>query len=157
MATTEVESLALELLRVPSVIGDEGALADHVERWFARIGVHDLVRAGDNVACVPRPFREGRKRVLLLGHLDTVPVSDANEPRIEGDKIFGLGASDMKCADAIAMHLARRAVAVPPVHDLAHRHTSGNTEPVSPFGICFALESPTRSTPPDARPVADRD
>lgn len=116
---TELEELSLELLRIESPIGAEGAIADHVEAWLAGVGVHQLVRAGDNVACLPHAFREGHARVLLLGHLDTVPASDANPPRIEGERIHGLGATDMKCADAILLDLARRAAREAPRHDLA--------------------------------------
>lgn len=113
-----LEQLALDLIRIPSVIGNEAAIADHVEGWARTSQMHRVVRAGDNVAIQPRAFRPGARRLLLLGHLDTVPVSDPNPARVEGDKIYGLGASDMKCADALILHLLDRARAVKPRHDL---------------------------------------
>jgi succinyl-diaminopimelate desuccinylase len=113
-----LESLALELLGIPSVIGGEAALADHVEARARARAFEQVVRAGDNLLLLPRPLREGRPRLLLAGHLDTVPESAPNPPRIEGDRIFGLGSSDMKCADALILHLLERAVEEEPALDL---------------------------------------
>lgn len=107
---TDLEARALDLLAIPSVIGEEEAIADHVEAWAAGLGLHRVVRAGNNLALGPRPWREGLPRVMLLGHLDTVPASDPNPARIEGDRIYGLGATDMKCADALILHLVEHAV-----------------------------------------------
>ncbi|MDA1195637.1 MAG: succinyl-diaminopimelate desuccinylase [Planctomycetota bacterium] len=113
---TPLESLALDLLRIPSVIGNEAALATHVARHAA--GYHQVIRAGDNLALLPRPLRADAPRLMLLGHLDTVPESGPNEPRLEGDRLYGLGASDMKGADALMLHLADRAVREPARYDL---------------------------------------
>lgn len=113
-----LESLALELIGIPSVIGSERALADHVEAWARQRSLDLVVRAGDGLALRPRPARGGRPRVLLLGHLDTVPPADENPARIEGDRIYGLGASDMKTGDALMLHLLARAVEDEPGCDL---------------------------------------
>jgi len=118
-AKTELETLALELLAIPSVIENEHAIADFVEGFLRDKKVHGITRAGDNVACQPRAYRHGVPKLLLLGHLDTVPASDDNPPRIEGDNLYGLGASDMKCADALILDLVARAVAEEPTYDLA--------------------------------------
>ncbi|MDJ0521312.1 MAG: succinyl-diaminopimelate desuccinylase [Planctomycetota bacterium] len=106
---TPLEALSLELLRIPSVIGEEAKLAAHVESWAHERGMHRLVRAGDNLALQARPFREGAPRLLLIGHLDTVPPADDNPPRLDDERIFGLGSSDMKCADALILHVLERA------------------------------------------------
>ncbi len=105
-----LEQLAIDLVAIPSVIGDEAAVCDYCESWLRARKMHGLTRAGENLAFHPRPFREGVPKVLLLGHLDTVPKSDDNPARIEGDKLSGLGSSDMKCADALLMQLCARAV-----------------------------------------------
>ena len=108
---TELERLALELLSIPSVIGNEAAICDFCEAWLRERKVYGITRAGENLAFQARELDPAKPTVLLLGHLDTVPKSDENPPRLEGDKIYGLGASDMKCADAVLMQLTAAAVA----------------------------------------------
>ncbi len=117
--STPLEALALALLSVPSVIGNEAALATEVETWCRERQCHQVVRAGDNLLVLPRPLREDKPRLLLLGHLDTVPESLRNKPRIDEDRIYGLGASDMKCADALILHLLAEATTREPAVDLA--------------------------------------
>ncbi len=97
---------ALALIRVPSVIGDEKAIADLVEAWaqthYAR---EDIVRVSHSLVIGRRV--DPRPTVALVGHLDTVPAHpDGNVPRIEGDRLYGLGASDMKGSLAVMMALA---------------------------------------------------
>jgi succinyl-diaminopimelate desuccinylase len=106
------------LIRIPSVIGNERAIADHVQAWAEDRGLHEVVRADDNLALRPRAPREDRPRLLLLGHLDTVPVSDENPARLEGDRLYGLGASDMKCADALILHLLEQCLEQEPRYDV---------------------------------------
>ncbi len=112
---SDLEQLALDLIAIPSVIGNEAAIAAYVESWAGARDMHEVVRAGHNLALQPRPFREGVPRLMLLGHLDTVPPADDNVARIEGDRIYGLGATDMKCADALILHLLERAARDEPV------------------------------------------
>ena len=57
-------------------------------------------------------------RVVLAGHLDTVPIAD-NVPSpaaYDGDLLHGCGTSDMKSGDAVFLHLA--ATVADPAHDL---------------------------------------
>lgn len=89
----------LELCRLPSVTGGEAALADWVH---ARVGGE---RVGHSV--VARRRGEG-PLVLLVGHLDTVPPKGENPPRVEGGRLYGLGASDMKGGLAVMLALAER-------------------------------------------------
>ena len=58
-------------------------------------------------------------RVLLAGHVDTVPVAGTAEPAREGDAIFGRGASDMKGGCAVMVELARDLAAGEVASDLA--------------------------------------
>ena len=97
---------ALELVKIPSVIGDEGAIADHVERWAkAHFPADQIVRVSHSLVLGRRV--DARPTIALVGHLDTVPVHpDGNPARIEGDRLFGLGSSDMKGALAVMMALA---------------------------------------------------
>lgn len=96
----------LELCRIPSVIGNEAALADHVQQWALRCFPADQVRRHSH-SLVLGDFEDPRPSVALVGHLDTVPAHAADlSARIEGERVFGLGASDMKGGLAVMMALA---------------------------------------------------
>ena len=92
----------LELCAVPSPIGDEAALAAHV---LARLP--GARRHGN--AVVAGEVTGARPAVLLLGHLDTVPLQAGDFPaRREGGRVHGRGASDMKGALAVMIELWNR-------------------------------------------------
>ena len=97
---------ALELIRVPSVIGNERALADVVDAWATRrFGRDGVVRVSHSLAVGRRD--DPRPCITLVGHLDTVPENrDGTAPRLEGSRLIGLGASDMKGSLAVMMALA---------------------------------------------------
>jgi succinyl-diaminopimelate desuccinylase len=91
----------LELLAIPSVTGDEGAIAEHLEAWYEGAGV-TVRRVGRSL--VIGDIDRSRPLVLLVGHLDTVPPTDRDvDPRVEGDDVVGRGASDMKGGLAVAL------------------------------------------------------
>jgi succinyl-diaminopimelate desuccinylase len=109
---TDLLALTAELVDIPSVSRDEGALADHLEaRLRARPGL-EVVRHLDNV--VARTHLGRPCRLLLAGHIDTVPVSGNAGSRLDGDTLHGLGSSDMKAGVAVALALAE-AVQAPAV------------------------------------------
>jgi len=91
------------LVRVASVSRDERVLADLVERRLRAVPGLDVTRIGDNV--VARTMRGKETRLLVAGHLDTVPGSAA-DARLEGDVVRGVGACDMKATLAIMLDLA---------------------------------------------------
>lgn len=97
---------ALELVRLPSPIGHEGPLADLVQHWAHRhFAAHEVHRVSHSF--VLGDLKDPRPAVALIGHLDTVPAHpDAGPPRLEGDRLVGLGSSDMKGAVAVMMALA---------------------------------------------------
>ena len=78
---TDLLALTEELCAVPSVSGDEAALADLVEAQLARAGARasTSTRLGANV--VARTQRGAATRVVLGGHLDTVPVEQQRDAR----------------------------------------------------------------------------
>jgi succinyl-diaminopimelate desuccinylase len=93
-----------ELVAIPSLSLEEQALADHIEATLRRVpGLH-IVRVGDNVVARTRQGRP--RRVVLAGHLDTVPAKGNEQPRTEGGTLWGLGSTDMKGGLAVMLDLA---------------------------------------------------
>jgi succinyl-diaminopimelate desuccinylase len=86
----------LELIDIPSESRDEAAITAHVADL---LGARDL---GDT--CIYAGPRS--PRVLLAGHLDTVPAQGNRPGRRDGGRVHGLGASDMKGACAVMCELA---------------------------------------------------
>jgi succinyl-diaminopimelate desuccinylase len=109
-------ALTEELCAVPSVSGTEGALADLVEARL-RLEAPELTidRIGANVVARTELGRD--RRIVMGGHLDTVPANGNARPRREGDVLHGLGAADMKGGLAVLLALARAASDAPPRHD----------------------------------------
>ena len=105
---SELVAQLLEHCAVPSVTGEEAALADALEHRYAARG-EQLMRVGDSLV-VGAPDPE-RPTVLLVGHLDTVPPTDADAvPREDvladgSSVVIARGASDMKAGNIVAMHL----------------------------------------------------
>lgn len=111
-------SLTEELLSIPSETGQEAEITDFLEQRLAACEPHALVRAGLNLCVASRAPDPDKKTVMLLGHTDTVPGLDDNPVRREGDRIYGLGASDMKAADAVIVETLLRNREQPFRHNL---------------------------------------
>ncbi|HUC14983.1 MAG TPA: succinyl-diaminopimelate desuccinylase [Acidimicrobiales bacterium] len=92
------------LVAVPSLSTEEGLIADHVEALLRRHAWLDVVRVGDNV--VARTDLGLPDRVVLAGHLDTVPPNGNAVPKIDGTTLWGLGSTDMKGGLAVMIDLA---------------------------------------------------
>jgi acetylornithine deacetylase len=119
----EAVGLLQELVRVPSVTGDEGAVQEAVERAFRERGLavdrweatpeemHPYAdHVGEQKTYAGRPNlvggREGRgggRSILLNAHVDTVaggdPAAWSRDPfsgEVEGDLLYGRGSCDMK-------------------------------------------------------------
>jgi succinyl-diaminopimelate desuccinylase len=108
---TDPVALTRELVAVPSVSGGEQRLADLVERRLRqRAPGLEVHRIGNNV--VARTRLGTAERVLLAGHLDTVPPGTAGDRLPQGpDEVHGLGAVDMKGGLALMLLLAEQAAA----------------------------------------------
>ncbi|MGH9210020.1 MAG: succinyl-diaminopimelate desuccinylase [Acidimicrobiales bacterium] len=98
-------SRTARLVAVPSVSRDEGRLADEVEAELRAVRGLALDRVGDNV--VARTELGRSMRLVLAGHLDTVPPNGNADPRIEDDVLWGVGSADMKGGLAVMLELAR--------------------------------------------------
>ncbi|WP_370078007.1 succinyl-diaminopimelate desuccinylase [Streptacidiphilus sp. MAP12-16] len=92
------------LVDIPSVSGDERVLADAVEAALRALPHLTVTRDGD--AVVARTDLGRAERVLIAGHLDTVPIADNLPSRVEGDLLYGCGTSDMKAGVAVQLRIA---------------------------------------------------
>ena len=96
--------LTRALCDIRSVSGEEREICDVVEQALARAGHLSVQRDGNTL--VARTDLGRDRRVMLAGHLDTVPVNDNFPTRTEGDLMWGLGTSDMKSGTALALWTA---------------------------------------------------
>jgi acetylornithine deacetylase len=93
---------------VPRAAG-EGAIARFVAEWLAERGVQaELQEAapGRPNVLARVPGRGGGRSLLLNAHLDTVGVAgmaDPFRPRVDGGRLYGRGAYDMKGSLAACM------------------------------------------------------
>jgi succinyl-diaminopimelate desuccinylase len=108
-------ALTAALVDIPSESRHEQRIADDVEAALrAQAPAYEVIRNGD--AVLARTNLGRPSRVLLAGHLDTVPAADNVPSRRVGDELFGCGTSDMKSGDAVFLHLA--ATIAEPSHDI---------------------------------------
>ena len=111
-------ALAAALCDVPSVSQDERELADAIEAALAPLDHLQVVRDGN--AIVARTDLGRAERVILAGHIDTVPITDPpNVPsqRI-GGRLLGRGSTDMK--GGVAVQLALVATLTEPSRDITY-------------------------------------
>ncbi len=112
MARPDLLALTAELVDIPSESHHEQAITDHLEAELRALPHLVVERIDDNL--VARTDLGRGTRVVLAGHTDTVPADGNAAARIEGDVLWGLGASDMKAGVAVQLALAR-ALAAPAV------------------------------------------
>ena len=104
-ALVDPAELTAALVDIPSVSGTEGPIADAVEAALRALGA--LRRWSGSATSVLARTDLGRPtRVLLAGHIDTVPIADNVPSRLDGDILHGCGTTDMKSGDAMLLHLA---------------------------------------------------
>ncbi|MEV4136866.1 succinyl-diaminopimelate desuccinylase [Dactylosporangium sp. NPDC049742] len=108
-------ALTRALVDIESVSGDEAEIADQVQHALGGTGLK-VERFGHTI--VARTELGRPERVVLAGHLDTVPLNDNWPSRTEGGLMHGCGTSDMKAGTAIALHLAVTEQA--PRHDVTY-------------------------------------
>jgi len=116
----DVVTLTRVLCDIPSVSGDERAIADAIEVSLRALPHLEVLRDGD--ALVARTSLGRSERVVIAGHLDTVPIA-ANLPTwVRGDGadaiVHGRGTVDMKGGVAVQLRLA--ASEPEPVRDVSY-------------------------------------
>ncbi|WP_127571664.1 succinyl-diaminopimelate desuccinylase [Georgenia faecalis] len=113
LATADVVALTAALCDIPSVSGDEAPLADAIETALAAYEHLEVLRDGD--AVVARTHLGRARRVVVAGHIDTVPVQGnlptRTETRDGAEVLWGRGTVDMKAGVAVALSLAAQLAA----------------------------------------------
>lgn len=109
-----VVELTRILCDIESVSGDEAELADRVEATLRQAAHLEVIREGNTVAA--RTTTGATHRVLIAGHLDTVPVAGCLPARLDGDFLWGRGSVDMK--GGVASHLILAVHTPNPRHDV---------------------------------------
>jgi succinyl-diaminopimelate desuccinylase len=118
--STDVVTLTRALCDIPSVSGDEQVIADAVEAALSEFGHLEVLRDGNAVVARTRLGRP--ERVVIAGHLDTVPIA-ANLPTwVEGQgddvTVHGRGTAAMKVGVGVQLRLA--ATVPEPVRDVSY-------------------------------------
>jgi succinyl-diaminopimelate desuccinylase len=104
----DVVELTRTICDIESVSGNETELADAIEAALRGFDHLEVIRDGD--AIIARTNLGRAKRVVIAGHIDTVPVAD-NLPvkflQFEREQVlWGRGTVDMKAGVAVQLKLA---------------------------------------------------
>jgi succinyl-diaminopimelate desuccinylase len=103
-----VIELTRQLCDINSVSGGEASIADAIEAALADAAHLEVIRDGD--AVVARTALGRERRVVIAGHIDTVPVNENLPTRFETENgiqyLWGRGTVDMKAGVAVALKLA---------------------------------------------------
>ena len=110
LSASSVE-LTAALCDIESVSGNEKTIADAIEAALNDAAHLELFRDGD--AIVARTNLGRARRVVIAGHIDTVPVNDNLPTRIVGNEMWGRGTVDMKAGVAVQLKLAAELTAPP--------------------------------------------
>jgi succinyl-diaminopimelate desuccinylase len=102
--SVDAARLTASLVDVESVSGGEAQLADLVEQALRGCSTLEVSRDGNVV--IARTDRGHAQRVVLAGHLDTVPVADNVPSRLDGEVLYGCGTTDMKSGVAVMLRVA---------------------------------------------------
>ncbi|WP_183297017.1 succinyl-diaminopimelate desuccinylase [Cellulomonas cellasea] len=114
----DLATLTRALCDIPSVSGDETPLADAIESTLGAFEHLEVLRDGDAVVARTRLGRASR--VVVAGHIDTVPIADNLPARLVGEgahaELWGRGTVDMK--GGVAVQLALAAALTEPTRDV---------------------------------------
>ena len=96
--------LTEDLVNIESVSGNEQEIADAVETALRELDHLEVQRFGHTI--VARTHHGHAERVVIAGHIDTVPLNGNLPARRDDQALHGLGSCDMKGGVAIALRLA---------------------------------------------------
>jgi succinyl-diaminopimelate desuccinylase len=96
----------LWLCRIPSPIGEEERICDSVTDRLSRVPLAGSIRRYGHSIVVPLTRGTRGPRVVLAGHFDVVRTVHDDQTRIEGDRLYGAGAADMKSGLSLMIDLA---------------------------------------------------
>ncbi len=113
-ARGDLVALFRAIVDIESVSGNERELADQIERELRGCAHLSVLRDGDTV--IARTALGRPERVVIAGHLDTVPLAGNLPSWREGDLIYGRGSCDMK--GGVAVMLAAAVALETPSSDL---------------------------------------
>jgi succinyl-diaminopimelate desuccinylase len=102
--TADVVTLTEQLVDIESVSGNEDEIADAVEAELSALAHLEVSRFGNTV--VARTHHGHPERVVIAGHLDTVPLNHNLPARRDAESLHGLGTCDMKGGVAVALRIA---------------------------------------------------
>ncbi len=103
--SSDVVALTEAVVDIESVSRNEKALADAIEGALAGIEHLEVMRIGNSLVARTELGRD--ERVVIAGHIDTVPLNRNLPVRNDGNKLHGLGTCDMKGGVAVALRLAQ--------------------------------------------------
>lgn len=109
MTVSNLGETLLWLCRIPSFIGEEETICTAVQDRLGRVPLASKIRRYGDSIVVPVTRGTGGPHVALVGHLDVVRTEHEGAPRIEGDRLYGPGSSDMKSGLALMIDVAERA------------------------------------------------
>lgn len=112
----DIVDLTAALVDIESVSGNEQPITDAIEQALTPVPWLELWRHSHSL--VARTTLGRDERVVIAGHVDTVPVNANLPARIEDDALHGLGSCDMKGGVAVALQLA--ATLDQPTRDLTY-------------------------------------
>ncbi len=119
--TADVVDLTAALVDIESVSRNEQRIVDDIEVALTGLDHLHLTRIGNTL--VARTELGRPERVVIAGHVDTVPLNDNLPSRNDGTLLHGLGSCDMKGGVAVALKLA--AGVVDPNRDLTYLFYDG--------------------------------
>jgi succinyl-diaminopimelate desuccinylase len=102
--SADAAALTAGVVDIASVSGEEGELAGAIERALRALPHLAVHRDGN--AIVARTGLGRSQRVILAGHIDTVPVAGNLPSHAERDRLYGCGTTDMKSGVAVQLRLA---------------------------------------------------